>query len=261
MSDNLSNVKNIILILSGKGGVGKSSVTTQLSLSLALQGAKVGVLDIDLTGPSIPRIFHVENSKIIQSSNGWLPVSTINNIKLISIGFLIKNRGDSIIWRGAKKSSMIKQFINDVNWGGLDYLLIDTPPGTSDEHISIIEELSQYTEKILGGIIVTTPQQVSIEDVKKEINFCKLVKLPILGLVENMNGYICPHCKECTNIFSSKGGENLCYELNLKYLGRLPIDPKFNELVEKDKLLNYKDSEIYLDYFGEIIENLQLNSI
>ncbi|KAH3687178.1 hypothetical protein WICPIJ_001837 [Wickerhamomyces pijperi] len=261
MTDNFQSVKNILLVLSGKGGVGKSSVTTQLALSLSLQGFKVGILDIDLTGPSIPRIFQAEDSKIVQSHHGWIPVSSTNGIKLISIGFLIKDRGDSIVWRGAKKSAMIKQFITDVNWGELDYLIIDTPPGTSDEHISIVEELSAYREKIIGGVIVTTPQLISLEDVRKEINFCKLVKLEIIGIVENMNGFVCPHCKECTNIFSSKGGEILAKELSLKYLGRLPIDPKYNELVESGKLAKYQDSEIYNEYFKIIMEQIDVRSI
>ncbi|KAI8080991.1 cytosolic Fe-S cluster assembly factor CFD1 [Thamnidium elegans] len=195
MSDiNLSGIKNIVLVLSGKGGVGKSSVTTQLALSLVDQGKKVGVLDIDLTGPSIPRMLGLDGMKVHQASQGWVPVYADANQRLscMSIGFLLTNKNDSVVWRGPKKNAMIKQFLQDVYWGELDYLLIDTPPGTSDEHIGIVEYLKEFNPD--GAVIVTTPQGVAIADVRKEISFCNKVKLPILGVVENMSGFVCPHC-------------------------------------------------------------------
>ncbi|KAH3898816.1 iron-sulfur cluster assembly protein CFD1 SCDLUD_005154 [Saccharomycodes ludwigii] len=238
----LSNVKHIILIMSGKGGVGKSSIATQLALSLAGEhNLKVGVLDIDLTGPSIPRMFGLENKQVLQSTKGWLPVKLPNNgnkgsIKVMSLGFLLNNRGNSVVWRGPKKTAMIKQFISDVYWGdaddGLDYLLIDTPPGTTDEHISIVEELRFFQSVVDGAIVVTTPQNVAISDVRKQINFCKAVDLKIIGIIENMSGFVCPYCEECTDIFSSGGGSALAKNLNIRYLGDIPIDPKFVELIE-----------------------------
>lgn len=257
----LANVKHIILILSGKGGVGKSSITTQTALSLCGMGYKVGVLDIDLTGPSLPRMFGVEKGTILQSVEGWMPVTvdtknSKGSLKVISLGFLLDDRGNSVVWRGPKKTGMIKQFINEVYWGELDYLLIDTPPGTSDEHISIAEQLR--FAKPDGAIIVTTPQGVATTDVKKEINFCKKIELNILGIVENMSGFICPSCSECTNIFSSGGGKKLATEFNIPYLGNVPIDPTFVELIENqteneaDLVEQYTHSTLY-PIFQEIL--------
>lgn len=262
----LSNVKHIILVLSGKGGVGKSSVTTQTALSLANKGFNVGVLDIDLTGPSLPRMFGVEKKQVFQSTKGWVPVQVVppshgeprrGSLSLMSLGFLIGDRGNSVVWRGPKKTAMIRQFLKDVVWNGgnmdtpLDYLIIDTPPGTSDEHIAIAEEL-RWALPIDGAIIVTTPQLVATADVRKEINFCQKIELDILGIIENMSGFICPFCAECTNIFLSGGGQKLSETLNLDYLGNIPIAPKFVEMIEMQdneengrKLIDlYKESEL-----------------
>ena len=262
----LENVRHVILILSGKGGVGKSSVTTQTALTLVNKGFNVGVLDIDLTGPSLPRMFGVESRQVHQSSAGWVPVSVYNNtdneedngikrgnLSIMSLGFLLGDRNNSVVWRGPKKTAMIRQFLKDVYWGDkntpLDYLLIDTPPGTSDEHIAIAEEL-RWAHPLDGAIIVTTPQQVATADVRKEINFCKKVNFNVLGVVENMSGFICPHCAECTNIFLSGGGEELSKQLDLTFLGNIPIDPTFVEMIEMQdngdkKLIHlYDDSEL-----------------
>lgn len=237
----LRRVKHIILVLSGKGGVGKSSVTTQTALTLVNKGYNVGVLDIDLTGPLAPRMFGVEDKQVLQLTQGWVPVTVHQGdhdqsgnkrgkLVLMSLGFLLGERGNSVVWKGPKKTAMIRQFFEDTVWGDLDYLLIDTPPGTSDEHITIAEIL-RYADAD-GAIIVTTPQQVAVADVKKELNFCTKVNFKVLGIVENMSGFICPHCAECTNIFSSGGGKSLAEETGLPYLGNVPIDPKFTELIE-----------------------------
>ncbi|GEQ72724.1 hypothetical protein JCM33374_g6412 [Metschnikowia sp. JCM 33374] len=253
----LSNVKHIILILSGKGGVGKSSVTTQTALTLALKGYNVGVLDIDLTGPSLPRMFGVEDKQVRQSAQGWVPVSVYNNAKdpskgnisLMSLGFLLGARDNSVVWRGPKKTAMIRQFLKDTVWSGgpgsapLDFLLIDTPPGTSDEHIAIAEEL-RWAQPLDGAIVVTTPQQVATADVRKEINFCKKVNFNVLGVVENMSGFICPHCADCTNIFSSGGGERLSESLGLDFLGKIPIDPTFVEMIETQDTSDHSDRKL-----------------
>ncbi|CAL9729018.1 cytosolic Fe-S cluster assembly factor Cfd1p [Monosporozyma unispora] len=243
----LAKVSHIILILSGKGGVGKSSVTTQTALSLCQMGYRVGVLDIDLTGPSLPRMFGLEDKSIYQTSEGWMPVkvktNALGSLSVISLGFLIGDRGNSVVWRGPKKTAMIKQFIRDVAWGDLDYLLIDTPPGTSDEHISIAEQL-RFSEPD-GAIVVTTPQSVATADVKKELNFCKKVNLFILGVVENMSGFICPYCEECTNIFSSGGGKTLAEQFEVPYLGNIPIDPKFVEMIENQSEQEENLVELY----------------
>ncbi|KAI5365222.1 Putative flagellum site-determining protein YlxH/ Fe-S cluster assembling factor NBP35 [Septoria linicola] len=260
----LGEIKHIVLVLSGKGGVGKSSVTTQLALSLSLQGHSVGVLDVDLTGPSIPRFFGIEDSKVTQAPGGWLPVpiheartadtvqtnrhggQTMGSLSAMSLGFLLANRGDAVVWRGPKKTAMIRQFLTDVQWGNLDYLLIDTPPGTSDEHISLVETLlkSATTEQLAGAVIVTTPQAISVSDVKKEINFCRKVNVKILGVVENMAGFVCPNCSECTNVFSKGGGQAMAQEFNVDFLGSVPIDPMFIRLIEEGKRPSYPQGTV-----------------
>ncbi|PRT52981.1 Cytosolic Fe-S cluster assembly factor CFD1 [Wickerhamiella sorbophila] len=247
----MDQVKHIWLVLSGKGGVGKSSTTTQLALTLVEKGYKVGVLDIDLTGPSLPRMFGVEDKKVHQSSAGWVPVYTDSTQKLglMSLGFLLSDRGNSVVWRGPKKTAMIRQFMNDVVWQDLDYLIIDTPPGTSDEHITIAEVLKDI--KTDGAILVTTPQEVAAADVRKELNFCRKVNFKVLGVVENMSGYVCPHCSECTNIFSKGGGEALARQFDVPFLGKVPLDPRFIELIEKQNILEgYKTSDLAKVYEG-----------
>ncbi|KAI5838100.1 P-loop containing nucleoside triphosphate hydrolase protein [Morchella snyderi] len=234
----LETIPHVILVLSGKGGVGKSSVTVQLALSLARAGKRVGVLDVDLTGPNIPRMFNVEDEKIRQAPGGWVPVRVGERevgqqdvrIQLMSLGFLLKDRGDSVVWRGPKKTAMVRQFVTDVLWEDVEYLLIDTPPGTSDEHISLAEQLRNVNPD--GAVIVTTPQAISTADVRKELNFCKKVGISVLGVVENMSGFVCPHCSECTNVFSSGGGLVMANEFGVEFLGKVPIDPAFNMMIE-----------------------------
>ena len=250
----LKDIKHIALVLSGKGGVGKSSVTSQLALTLSLQGHNVGVLDIDLTGPSIPRFFGIETSKVKQAPGGWIPVpvheahngdangsaedkKNVGSLHCMSLGFLLANRGDAVVWRGPKKTAMVRQFLSDVHWGPLDYLLIDTPPGTSDEHISLVETLLKNAtpEQLAGAVIVTTPQAISISDVKKEINFCRKTGVSVLGVIENMAGFVCPNCSECTNVFSKGGGEVMAKEFDVPFLGSVPIDPMFIRLIEEGR--------------------------
>lgn len=187
-------------------------------------------MDIDLCGPSVPFLLGLEDKEIHQCDDGWVPVYTDTDQKLavMSIGFLLKNRTDPIIWRGPKKTAMIRQFLNDVSWNDLDFLIIDTPPGTSDEHITVMECMKEV--KCDGAIIVTTPQEVAIEDVRKEITFCKKTGIEILGIVENLSGFVCPNCNECSNIFSSGGGQALAELAKVPFLGTLPIDPRVGDL-------------------------------
>ena len=229
-------------MLSGKGGVGKSSITTQLALSLSLAGHSVGILDIDLTGPSIPRLFGIESAKVTQAPGGWVPVPVhasnpatgTGSLSCMSLGFLLRERGDAVVWRGPKKTAMVRQFLTDVLWGELDYLLIDTPPGTSDEHISLAETLMKnaFPGQVAGAVVVTTPQAVATADVKKELNFCVKTSIKVIGVVENMSGFVCPNCSECTNVFSKGGGEVMAQEFGVRFLGSVPIDPQFVMLVE-----------------------------
>ena len=182
----MAQVKHKILILSGKGGVGKSTVSSQLSYALAQDTSKeVGLLDIDICGPSIPRMLGLMGHEVHQSASGWSPVYVEDNLGVMSIGFMLPSTDDAIIWRGPRKVGLIKQFLTDVVWNELDYLLVDTPPGTSDEHISIVQLLKE--SGIDGAIVVTTPQEVSMADVRKELNFCKKTGIPVLGIVENMS--------------------------------------------------------------------------
>ncbi|KAE8144591.1 P-loop containing nucleoside triphosphate hydrolase protein [Aspergillus avenaceus] len=233
-----------------KGGVGKSSVTLQLALALSLQGKSVGILDIDLTGPSIPRLVGLEEAKITQAPGGWIPVTvhpseaSRGSLRCMSLGFLLRDRGDAVIWRGPKKTAMIRQFLSDVHWGETDYLLIDTPPGTSDEHIALAEQLLRLASadvagalsaglpRLAGAVLVTTPQAVATSDVRKEVNFCVKTQIPMLGVVENMSGYTCPCCGEVTNLFSSGGGQVMARETGVRFLGAVPVDVQFGELVE-----------------------------
>lgn len=262
----IDNAKDLLSqVLSGKGGVGKSSVTLQLALALSLQGKSVGILDIDLTGPSIPRLVGLEDAKITQSPSGWLPVPVHDavpiteyttqsstspsspprgSLRCMSLGFLLRDRGDAVIWRGPKKTAMIRQFLSDVSWGATDYLLIDTPPGTSDEHIALAEQLltlstadavtaaQRNLPRLAGAVLVTTPQAVATSDVRKEANFCVKTSIPVLGVIENMSGYACPCCGEVSNLFSSGGGEVMAQQLSIPFLGRVPVDVTFGELVE-----------------------------
>ncbi|KAK7189785.1 P-loop containing nucleoside triphosphate hydrolase protein [Paraphaeosphaeria sporulosa] len=264
----LENIRHIVLVLSGKGGVGKSSITTQLALALSLQGKSVGVLDIDLTGPSIPRFFGIEESRVKQAPGGWIPVEVhaeqtlpltqhaianangsthekeqeqgqgthVGALSCMSLGFILPNRGDAVIWRGPKKTAMVRQFLTDVLWPELDFLLVDTPPGTSDEHISLLETLLKTTagtSQLAGAVVVTTPQAIAISDVKKELNFCAKTGVRVLGVVENMAGFVCPNCSECCNVFSKGGGEVMATEFHVPFLGSVPIDPAFVMLIEE----------------------------
>ncbi|KAF2673305.1 P-loop containing nucleoside triphosphate hydrolase protein [Microthyrium microscopicum] len=238
----------IILILSGKGGVGKSSITTQLALSFCLAGSNVGVLDLDLTGPNIPRFLGCERSTVTQSAAGLVPVIngvsqeevSIGALHVMSLAFMLPARSSAVIWRGPKKTAMVRQFLTQTAWpSDLDYLLVDTPPGTSDEHIAALETLLSTTQEgsapgeLAGAILVTTPQAIATEDVRKERSFCVKTGTRVLGVVENMAGFVCPHCAECTNVFSRGGGEVMAGEWGVKFLGRCPIDPAFGVLVEE----------------------------
>lgn len=189
----MASVACKVVILSGKGGVGKSTFTAMLAYALAQSPeTQVGVCDVDICGPSIPRMMGANNEQIHTSAFGWSPVYVADNLGVMSIQFMLPNQDDAIIWRGPKKNGLIKQFLKDVEWGDLDFLLVDTPPGTSDEHLSVNSYLKE--SGVDGAIVVTTPQEVSLLDVRKEINFCQKAGIPVLGIVENMSGFVCPNC-------------------------------------------------------------------
>ena len=218
----IKQIKHQILVFSGKGGVGKSTVAVNLAVSLALSGKSVGLLDIDIHGPSIPKILNLEGKTMQTVGDVILPVEMVENLKVMSIGFLLRTSNDAVIWRGPMKYQMIKQFLKDVDWGNLDFLIVDSPPGTGDEPLSIV----QLLENADGAIIVTTPQEVALSDVRKCITFCGQLNLPVLGVLENMSGFVCPKCGEMTDIFKSGGGEKMAKQMNVPFLGRIPIDPQ-----------------------------------
>lgn len=210
-----------LLVLSGKGGVGKSTVAANLAFALAAAGKQVGLLDVDVHGPSIPRLVGMEGEKPLQQGAALRPLAVNENMKVMSIGFLLDSPKDAVIWRGPMKYGVIKQFLADVDWGRLDYLVVDSPPGTGDEPLAV----AQLVGRPAAAVIVTTPQELSVADVRRSVAFCKTVDLPVLGIIENMSGLACPHCGEMIELFKTGGGEKLARETGVPFLGRLPIDP------------------------------------
>ena len=211
-----------LLVLSGKGGVGKSTVAANLAVSLAAAGEKVGLLDVDVHGPSIPKLMGLEGRRPASDGPELRPVQVTENLGVMSIGFLLEGGAEAVIWRGPLKYKVIRQFLKDVAWGRLDYLVIDSPPGTGDEPLSV----AQLVGSPAGAVIVTTPQDLAISDVRRCVSFCNALSLPVVGIVENMSGLICPHCGERIDLFKTGGGRTLAEEMNVPFLGRIPIDPQ-----------------------------------
>ena len=220
----LSSVKHKILVLSGKGGVGKSTVSAQLAFALSKRERDVGLLDVDICGPSIPKMLGLKGRDVHQTSEGWSPVYVDDRLAVMSIGFLLPNEDDAIVWRGPRKNGIIKQFLSDVTWGELDYLIIDTPPGTSDEHLSIVSYLAEAG--IDGAVLVTTPQEVALQDVRKEISFCRTAGIKILGVVENMSGFECLNCHHTSEVFvpTTGGAQTMCETMGVPFLGKIPLN-------------------------------------
>ncbi|RQW81023.1 MAG: ATP-binding protein [Methanothrix sp.] len=248
--DRMARVKNKIIIASGKGGVGKSTVSVNLAKALNLKGYRVGVLDADITGPDIPKLLGIEDERLTQGEEGIEPANA-GGIKVASMALVLSDRDSPVVWRGPMKMAAIKQFIQEVNWGDLDFLLIDLPPGTSDEPISVL----QLIPDLAGAIIVTTPQEVSLLDSRKAVNMVKAMKLPVLGIVENMSGLICPHCGEAINIFSAGGGQRMADEMDVPFLGAIPIDPKICALGDSGRTFVQSDIKAG-ESFGKIVNRL-----
>jgi len=216
----LSTIRNKLVVLSGKGGVGKSTVAVNLAASLARKGRQVGLLDVDVHGPSVPGMLNLNESQVISHEGSIFPVG-FENLKVMSIGFMLHGRDEAVVWRGPRKTKMIGHFLTDVEWGALDYLIVDCPPGTGDEPLSVI----QFIENVTGAVIVTTPQEMALLDVRKSITFCETLDVDITGVVENMSGFTCPNCGEVVDIFSRGGGETMAREMGVPFLGRIPLDP------------------------------------
>jgi Mrp family chromosome partitioning ATPase len=220
IQETLSKIKHKIAILSGKGGTGKTTVTVNIAQTLSNKGYKVGVLDADITGPNIPLMFGAEFEQLTTEDNKIVPIEA-HGVKIVSMEFLLEDKSKAIIWRGPMKIKGLKQLIADVKWGELDFLIVDLPPGSSDEPLSIVQTIKDLD----GMVVVTTPQQVSLLDITKSINFAEVTNTPVLGIVENMSGFVCPHCGEITNIFKKDGGKEIAGELAIEFLGAVPLIP------------------------------------
>ncbi|BBO79580.1 Mrp/NBP35 family ATP-binding protein [Desulfosarcina ovata] len=219
VKDVLGRIKHKFIIMSGKGGVGKTSTSVNLSLALSNLGHKVGIMDVDLHGPDVPRMLGLSGMLELSPERKLKPMPFSENLSAVSIESLTPTKDDAIIWRGPVKYSAIQQFIGDVDWGALDFLLIDAPPGTGDEPLTVAQTIPDAK-----AIIVTTPQEVSLADVRKSINFCKVVKMEIFGLIENMSGFACPHCQAVIDLFGSGGGEKTAVAAGIPFLGKIPFD-------------------------------------
>lgn len=220
MHDNLAAIRHKLFVVSGKGGVGKSSVTVNLAVALAAKGFRTGILDVDMHGPSVPRLLGVNAPVLSDERNHMIPVDCGKNLRMISMDSLLGDRDTAIIWRGPVKSGVIRQFLTEVAWGPLDVLLIDSPPGTGDEHLTVMDAIPDAK-----AIVVTTPQEISLADVRKALEFLQQVKAPILGIVENMSGLYCPYCGKEIDLFRKGGGQALAKSRGIPFLGAIPIDP------------------------------------
>lgn len=220
LQERMSRIKHKLIVISGKGGVGKTTVAVNLAYGLSLKGYKVGILDVDIHGPNIAKMLGVEEKKLTGSDAGMEPIVVLPGLKAVSLAFLLENKDQPVIWRGPLKMITIKQFLSDVNWGELDYLIIDSPPGTGDEPLSVC----QLIPDINGVIIVTTPQDVAILDSRKSVLFAKELKIPAIGIIENMSGFICPHCGKEIDLFGMGGGEKSARDLAIPFLGRIPVE-------------------------------------
>lgn len=238
----LSKIKHKILVLSGKGGVGKSTVAVNLAVALAMEGWKTGLLDVDFHGPSVPMLLRLKGELLkAADGDGMLPVDSNYGIKVVSLGFALGNADEAVIWRGPMKMGVIKQLLTDVQWGDLDYLIVDFPPGTGDEPLSVAQLIPESD----GAVIVTTPQDLSLQDVRKSINFCRQLKIPVLGVIENMSGLVCPHCQKLIEVFKSGGGESMAKEMGVSFLGRIPMDPQIVGGADEGKpfVYHHRDTE------------------
>ncbi len=257
LTHRMCGIKHKILVLSGKGGVGKSTVAVNIAASLAGQGYRVGLMDVDVHGPSIPTMLNLTRESVTQSEQGIEPVMAGPNLKVISVAFFLEHPEQAVIWRGPMKMAVIKQFLGDVNWGELDFLIIDSPPGTGDEPLSVC----QLIDDLDGCVMVTTPQEVASADVRRSITFCNQLAVPVLGVIENMSGFRCPKCGEVVNIFSEGGGRKMADEMGVRFLGSVPIDPEIVKCGDSGKPYVYAFAEsatakTFEDIIAPVIEGL-----
>jgi len=252
--ERMSKIKYKLLVLSGKGGVGKSTVSANIATALALEGKKVGLLDIDIHGPTIPQLLGLSRERVEIRDESLIPVKIGDNLEVMSIGFLLPEEDSAVIWRGPMKYKLIKEFLEDVEWGELDYLIVDSPPGTGDEPLSI----AQLLGKMDGAIIVATPQEVAISAVRRSITFCNQLAIPVVGVIENMSGFICPNCGARIDIFKEGGAKKMAEKYGIRFLGKVPIDPNLVSAGDEGKpfLLNFQNSET-AKIFAEIVRSIR----
>jgi len=220
ISSTLSRIKYKIFVMSGKGGVGKSSIATNLAAALALRGKEVGLLDVDIHGPSVPHLLGIKGLLDTDDKNMIAPKKYSEKLSVVSMESLLRDPDQAVLWRGPMKTSVIRQFISDVQWGNLDFLIIDSPPGTGDEPMTVLKTIPDAL-----CVVVSTPQEVSLADVRKAINFLQYARANVLGIVENMSGLYCPHCHKEIELFKKGGGRDLAQKYGLDFLGGVPLDP------------------------------------
>ena len=253
----LAKIKHKLIVMSGKGGVGKTSVSVNLAIALGARGFKVGIMDVDLHGPDVPRMLGIQGMASASENHKIAPMPYSENISAISMEYFMPNKDDAVIWRGPLKHSAINQFITDIDWGDLDFLIVDSPPGTGDEPLTVAQAFPNAD----GVIIVSTPQRVSQDDCRKAINFAGAVKLPVVGVIENMSGFICPHCGKETPIFSCGGGEQMATQMGVPFLGRLPLVPEVVSLCDSGQSVTAPEAPAAIrDAFNSVVEALTARS-
>ena len=251
--EKMSEIKHKIIVISGKGGVGKTSVSVNLAKDLSSKVKKVGILDADIHGPNVAKMLGIEHLSMKNDESGLKPIKVTFNLIAVSLALMGYDTNQPFVWRGPMKANVIKQLLENTNWGTLDYLIVDLPPGTGDEALSIC----QLIPNITGAIIVTTPQDVAILDCKKSVRFIQELKIPIIGLIENMSGFVCPHCQGETNIFKKGGGRKAAEELNISFLGEVPFQPEFVNLGDSGTpFVSSKEKSKSADVFMAIVNKI-----
>lgn len=248
----LAKIKNRLLVFSGKGGVGKSTVAANLALAFSQKGLKVGLLDVDIHGPNLAKMLGVEDKRLDVSPEGIKAVDVNENLKLVSMSFLLQDPDLPVIWRGPMKMKAIQQFLGDVDWGKLDWMIIDSPPGTGDEPLSVAQLIPAT-----GAVVVTTPQEVSLMDSRKAVAFAFKLNLKVLGIIENMSGMVCPHCGEKIDLFKEGGGKRAALELGVPFLGKIPLDPQIVSSGDDGKpFIDTQPGSEASKAFMKIVENI-----
>lgn len=247
----MQNIKNKIMVMSGKGGVGKSTVAVNIAYALKDAGYKVGLLDIDIHGPSVPNMTGTQDEQLKAENEQLIPVKK-DGLEIISIGYLLDGRDRAVIWRGPLKYKLLMQFMNDVKWGELDYLIIDSPPGTGDEPLTIMQNMSDLS----GAIIVTTPQDIALIDVEKAIDLCNQMSKDIIGVIENMSIYVCPDCGRESHIFGTNGAKKLEEQFAVKVIGNLPLLESIAENADKG-IPAYVHDENIKQIYKEIVKHIE----